>query len=241
MKPTCTYCDNPADTKDHIPPKCLFPKPRPSSLITVPSCSNCNKSYSKDDEYLRDVLSFREELSDNPFIMQLNNAINRRLDPSRSEGYFNYIHRRMAEEAVRTEAGIYLGIKATFYEDLSRIERVLERMTKGLYRHCTGNKLTAGFDALVYTQEYFLSLKREQKEIFIRCMFQRNLADQEWLTVVPDGFDYKFKASTNTGYTIWMLRFYSKYYGFAVTLKETEKENQNKNNPVTYRPCIVTE
>lgn len=208
MKPTCTYCANPADTKDHIPPKGLFPKPRPSSLITVPSCSSCNKSYSKDDEYLRDVLSFREELSDNPFIKQLNKAIPRRFDPSRAEGYFKYIHRRMGEEAVKTRAGIYLGVKATFNEDLSRIQRVLERMAKGLYRHCIGNKLMDGFDALVYTQEYFLSLEQEHEKNF-RCIFQNNLADQEWLTVVPDSFDYKFKVLAKPGYTLWMLRFYS--------------------------------
>jgi hypothetical protein len=240
MKTTCTYCNKLANTKDHIPPKGLFPKPRPSSLITVPTCSSCNNSYSKDDEYLRDVLSFREELSDNPFITQLNKAIPRRFDPSRSEGYFKYIHGRMGEESVKTKSGIYLGVKTTFYEDLSRIQRVLERVTKGLYRHCTGNKLAEGFDALVYTQEYFLSLEQEPEKNF-RYIFQNSLADQEWVTVVPSGFDYKFKALANPGYTLWMLRFYLKYYGFAVTLKEAEKEQQKGNKPVTYRPCIMTE
>jgi len=50
----CIYCgarDNLTD--DHVPPKALFPEPRPSDLITVPACLQCNKSYEKDDEYFR--------------------------------------------------------------------------------------------------------------------------------------------------------------------------------------------
>ena len=47
MKKSCIYCGNTEDlTKDHIPPKTLFPKPRPSNLITVPCCKNCNGSFS---------------------------------------------------------------------------------------------------------------------------------------------------------------------------------------------------
>ena len=59
----CVYCGREAQlTSDHIPPKNLFPKPRPSNLITVPSCKRCNRSASKDDEYLRLVLVMREDV-----------------------------------------------------------------------------------------------------------------------------------------------------------------------------------
>ena len=40
-------------TRDHIPPKGLFPKPRPSNLYTVPCCGPCNNGASNEDEYLR--------------------------------------------------------------------------------------------------------------------------------------------------------------------------------------------
>ena len=40
-------------TSDHVPPENLFPKPRPSNLITVPCCNDCNGSYSKLDEQFR--------------------------------------------------------------------------------------------------------------------------------------------------------------------------------------------
>lgn len=43
---------------DRVPPKCFFPSPRPSSLITIECHESCNQSYSKDEENFRaDVVS----------------------------------------------------------------------------------------------------------------------------------------------------------------------------------------
>ncbi len=47
----CIYCRTAiADTRDHVPPELLFPPPKPSTLITVPSCRSCNSGFQKDDE-----------------------------------------------------------------------------------------------------------------------------------------------------------------------------------------------
>lgn len=47
----CCYCGlEKATTKDHIPPKAIFTKPRPSDLITVPCCFRCNNDASTTDE-----------------------------------------------------------------------------------------------------------------------------------------------------------------------------------------------
>jgi hypothetical protein len=42
---------------DHVPPKGLFPEPRPNNLITVPCCFQCNNKHSGFDERLRIVAS----------------------------------------------------------------------------------------------------------------------------------------------------------------------------------------
>ena len=44
-------------TKDHVPPKNLFPLPRPKNLITVPCCERCNSGFSKADERFRVYVS----------------------------------------------------------------------------------------------------------------------------------------------------------------------------------------
>ena len=50
----CYLCGATQDlTRDHVPPANLFPEPRPSDLITVPCCRNCNQGYSLDDEAMR--------------------------------------------------------------------------------------------------------------------------------------------------------------------------------------------
>ena len=60
-KNECYCCQEIAETKDHIPPKCFFPKKEDlpqgyldktrGNLITVPSCKQHNNGRSKDDEY----------------------------------------------------------------------------------------------------------------------------------------------------------------------------------------------
>lgn len=40
-------------TKDHIPPKNLFPSPKPTNLITVWCCKKCNEKFSLIDESFR--------------------------------------------------------------------------------------------------------------------------------------------------------------------------------------------
>jgi len=58
MIATCYMCDAPATTREHVPPRCLFPKGSKfrANPITVPSCEKHNSEKSKDDELLRNVL-----------------------------------------------------------------------------------------------------------------------------------------------------------------------------------------
>ena len=44
-------------TRDHVPPKNLFPGLLPSNLITVPCCRACNESFCKIDEQFRVFVS----------------------------------------------------------------------------------------------------------------------------------------------------------------------------------------
>src|ERR1700730_16699359 len=53
----CAYCGEWREiTRDHVPSRSLFSKPRPSDLITVPSCYPCNNGVSRDDEYFNFVV-----------------------------------------------------------------------------------------------------------------------------------------------------------------------------------------
>lgn len=62
---TCYACDRLAMTTEHVPPKCIFPEKKDSpkganyrvDLIEVPSCEAHNTKKSKDDEFLKLVLT----------------------------------------------------------------------------------------------------------------------------------------------------------------------------------------
>ncbi len=61
----CYICDEPAVGKEHVPPRCLFPKTKDlpngvnlrSNLMTVPSCAPHNSEKSRDDEYFLNVIA----------------------------------------------------------------------------------------------------------------------------------------------------------------------------------------
>lgn len=54
---TCYHCNAEGTTREHVPPKCLFPKGSDwSRLMTVPSCVKHNNANSKADEYLKFLL-----------------------------------------------------------------------------------------------------------------------------------------------------------------------------------------
>lgn len=47
----CIYCGDVADTRDHVPSKCLLEKPYPENLPVVGCCYSCNQAFSKDEQY----------------------------------------------------------------------------------------------------------------------------------------------------------------------------------------------
>lgn len=47
----CGYME--ATTKDHVPPRAIFPKPLPVQMVTVPACAQCNNGANHEDERFR--------------------------------------------------------------------------------------------------------------------------------------------------------------------------------------------
>jgi len=47
----CVYCGGSAQTRDHVPSKCLLERPYPTNLPVVGCCNTCNQDFSKDEQY----------------------------------------------------------------------------------------------------------------------------------------------------------------------------------------------
>ena len=56
----CAICgEQNATTRDHVPPKSIFPTPRPNHLVTVPCCFDCNNGASELDDLFKVYLSLQ--------------------------------------------------------------------------------------------------------------------------------------------------------------------------------------
>jgi len=134
MEIICIYCGNrKATTKDHVPPKCFFPSPRPANLITVPCCEICNTKYGKDDERVRNLLTSLETTEKHSAIKE-QIAKKRGRSYTRVEGRPNLRHIIASVEKVgcHTSGDIYLGEALAFNLDQPTIDRFIERMVHAL-------------------------------------------------------------------------------------------------------------
>ena len=138
----CVYCHSNADlTRDHVPPKCFFPKPRPADLITVPACRRCNQHHEKDEEFFLASLMFSDA-----GIGEAGRALWQQTVRSmlfRKRGVGKAIRTLLRPVELRSPAGLYLRNGYALEIDYARLESVVRKIVKGLYFHEFGEPLVA--------------------------------------------------------------------------------------------------
>src|SRR6267143_330672 len=130
----CIYCgstDNPAP--DHVPPRSIFPKPRPNDLITVPSCLRCNKSFEKDDEYFKTSLALRADIEHAPGVRTLVDEVSRAWKREESKGFTTFVHSTLRNRPIIDAGGKEIGHITGQEIDSRRIGPVVARIARGLY------------------------------------------------------------------------------------------------------------
>jgi hypothetical protein len=144
----CYICGATADTRDHIPPKSIFPKPLPLNLITVPACKNCNCGSADDDHYFRVcVIGATADTDDRAKKMLYERVIpGFHREPNLGHHFRNAI---VPSAEVRSAGGIITGWKPAFEVDYRRIRGVVSRIVRGLFFHETGRILRNGYGVSV--------------------------------------------------------------------------------------------
>jgi hypothetical protein len=196
----CAYCGmRQASTQDHVPPRSLFSKPRPSNLITVPSCGYCNKGFSKDDEY---------------FQLMIKAGIDRNRFPKENESSLRTINSLSRPESLGYAISLlqnYERNPARHNVDIVRIGRVLHRIVRGIFYHETKIRLadSVNFD--------FISISDSPSRAATVIDIITGLSGQ--LESVGDGvFRYAFRqVMPFTLATVWLLTFYDHRKFFCIT------------------------
>lgn len=142
----CTYCNQLATTRDHIPPKLLFSRPWPSNLATVPACQACNQSFSADDEYARMVLISHHGASNHSTFEEQIERLKRALARPQGAGLKKlFLAPFVAAGVYNREQDQDEPVAVKF--DLARVSRVVARTAIGLHRIHYSERLVPDYGA----------------------------------------------------------------------------------------------
>jgi hypothetical protein len=193
-----------ATTFDHLPPACLFPKPRPNDLVTVPACFNCNNAASKDDEAFRVFLSLQIGM-ETPTIHSLwkDGAL-------RTLQHNARLKQRVVDQSwqvdLRTPAGIFLGKRRVIRVPVHTHNAVIDRIVRGLYFHHFGEVLGNRVACHV----------RPLKNVSPETIPIWNL--MSFSSVGEDAFAYRYGRSDDSKLdSLWIMLFYARYWVMADT------------------------
>jgi hypothetical protein len=215
-------------TDDHIPPKTLFAR-RPSDLITVPSCGDCNGGASKDDEYFKLVLILRHDAGEHPEADRLMPKAWESLFRPEAKGFRTSMEKSMGVADVFSQGGIYLGSAPGYDVDLRRLNRVAKRMVSGLFYHEFGERLPDTHEAVAFAESGYKGSDPATVDwLREKCRVIQSSAAR----VRGEGvFTYWVRRTEEDPYTTgWVLIFYKAvgFIGFTVPKERTSWLSKTK-------------
>lgn len=204
----CSICGvRAATTRDHVPPKNIFPRPRPNDLVTVPACQECNMGVSGVDEKFRAYLSLHVGL-DTPDATRLwtQHAV-------RTFRHNNSLRREILGKSQRvdmvTKAGIIIGEGYRLQWDSAVHDTTVDRTIRGLYFHHFGDILGEKVRVQV---RWHQNLTQEMIEL-----------SSEWSmnSMGSDIFVYRFSRAVDQPLaSVWLLQFYGRHWASGNTIPQ---------------------
>lgn len=199
----CVLCGvNIASTRDHVPPKTIFPKPRPN-LITVPACFDCNNSASDMDDLFKVYLSMHAAE---------NNDIARRLFTEKTtrtlrhnESLLRRIHKESKRISIKNEQGKLESRLGVLWDSKAHNE-VIGRTIRGLYFHHSGKPMPSDCELKVQW------LRGVPEEIVPKLPLMEEHVIGENQVV------YKFAISPEEPrHSLWLFEFYGAHWASGYT------------------------
>ena len=208
-KGLCIYCGKIKEiTKDHVPPKGFFPEPRPSDLITVPSCVKCNKDTEKDEDYFRATFMFS-----NAGITPAGKKLwNQKLDNMYKKNLG--LRRKIAQDFKKVKLvpsrGLFIRSQTASFPDSARIDNVVCKIVKGLYYHEYNEIIPSS----ICIAARFVQTQEDKNEAF---KYELQFGSRSW----PGVFEYRFDRTSKKNECIfWLMRFYGCIIFYAIGCNE---------------------
>lgn len=204
-------CSQPATSKEHVPPACLFPEEKDiktsifrNNLITVPSCDLHNSKKSKDDEFLMGCLA---GIVGNNVIGFFHNLtkVKRALD-RKGEDFIHVLMKDSKRETIKNpEGGIFPVLVGR--PDFDRLRSCFLHIAYGLFYHKFGKAFTGEchiiMDFLTYDNE-----ESEKYKLLCRKRFEMEPKKPKTEGSNPEIFRYEFIEPDEFGLIALRITFY---------------------------------
>ncbi len=206
----CYMCSNEANTKEHVPPKCLFPEAKDvegnkdyrRNLITVPSCKEHNNKKSDDDQYLLFCLAVNyvtNDVAENHFATKIRKAM------ERSKKFYGEFYKivkpvTVVDEHGKSEDSIAISL------DRNRFDIAIDHISRAIYYHENSNMFDGSIQ--VITDSILVSNEISVRSANIIADVQSLLVNTPWKGDNPDVFTYKMKFIDINNSTYCILKFY---------------------------------
>jgi hypothetical protein len=216
----CVYCGKTGYvTDEHTPPENLFPSSKPSDLIIVPCCKECNNKASDDDEYFRLVLSMRCDTSDHPEVLKNKTKLQRSLQKPEKKGFRASFVNSLAFVDLRTPAGIDCGKTLASRVDIKRVNDEIKRFTRGLFYKEKGRRLPDNYQVWACCINDIAS----EHPLFLGTFMMKDIINStlqgKSITIGNDVFKYWYKFNIDDeNISTWVLSFYGRVNFLALTI-----------------------
>jgi hypothetical protein len=117
---------------EHFVPLCLWNGARPEKTRVCPAHKECNRKFSNDNEYFRDVMAMSAASSNHPEAVAIvNGPITRAIKRKKGSAFALVRDALPVTEVTLEGAAIRAGLASPV--DMERIERVLQNITRGVW------------------------------------------------------------------------------------------------------------
>lgn len=193
----CYWCGElDATTKDDVFPETLILGPKPNRWLRVPACRVCNESLQMDEQYFRFVILLGRNYLE-PRARQLWNE-GMRPYLRRSPNFTRHLFESLELVDVGSPGGIFLGKAEAHPVNEQRMNRVLEKIARGLYY--IEHKRPLGESRIIAW--FFDNGDRVPEEV-------RAIVLQAPVRVIGDAIRYRYVyANADPRCTFTLMRFY---------------------------------
>lgn len=206
-------------TREHIPPKNLFLKPRPRNTITVWTCKSCNASYAPDEEYFRICVCVGAQPDSEGYRLWDKKVVNSTFQRSpalkqKLSNDMDMVQEHHKSHPLKYDSGDLIPDELVPYLlplEMDRINRVVRKIIQCLhFKHfksllSSNSEFLISLDSLNYSDVEKINIKRKG------CVGR------------ADEFVYWFGEEGTDGSVEWALLFY-RHRHFRITVKPC-KEN----------------